>query len=106
MIERIKNTAEKVKASAKNVLTRGKFAIGATTATAGAAALAVVASAEDSVGSSTFTVPSIASSITGDMMNGIFTQMTDLLPVVLPVLVGCLAFRKGLSFFISLVRGL
>lgn len=54
----------------------------------------------------TFTVPSIADSITTDMMNGILTQITDLLPVVLPVMVGCLAFRKGLSFFQSLIRGL
>lgn len=53
-----------------------------------------------------FVVPSIANSITGDMMNGILTQITDLLPVVLPVMVGCLAFRKGLSFFQSLIRGL
>lgn len=53
-----------------------------------------------------FVVPSIADSITGDMMNGILTQITDLLPVVLPVMVGCLAFRKGLSFFQSLIRGL
>ncbi len=53
-----------------------------------------------------FTVPSIADSITGDMMNGILTQITDLLPVVLPVMVGCLAFRKGLSFFQGLIRGL
>lgn len=54
----------------------------------------------------TFVVPSIADSITGDMMNGILTQITDLLPVVLPVMVGCLAFRKGLSFFQGLIRGL
>lgn len=56
--------------------------------------------------SAAFVVPSIADAITGDMMNGILTQITDLLPVVLPVMVGCLAFRKGLSFFQSLVRGL
>lgn len=55
---------------------------------------------------STFKVPSIAESVTSDMMNGILTQITDLLPVVLPVMVGCLAFRKGLSFFQSLIRGL
>ncbi len=54
----------------------------------------------------TFVVPSIADAITGDMMNGILTQITDLLPVVLPVMVGCLAFRKGLSFFQGLIRGL
>lgn len=53
-----------------------------------------------------FVVPSIADSITGDMMNGILTQITDLLPVVLPVMVGCLSFRKGLAFFQSLIRGL
>lgn len=64
----------------------------------------ILLAADASTGS--FTVPSIASSITGDMMNGILTQITDLLPVVLPVMVGCLAFRKGLSFFQSLIRGL
>ncbi len=58
------------------------------------------------VTSGAFVVPSIADSITQDMMSGIMTQITDLLPVVLPVLVGVLAFRKGLSFFIGLVRGL
>lgn len=58
------------------------------------------------VSTANFSVPSIADSITSDMMNGILTQITDLLPVVLPVMVGCLAFRKGLSFFQSLIRGL
>lgn len=55
---------------------------------------------------SAFVVPSIANSVTSDMMNGILTQITDLLPVILPVMVGCLAFRKGLSFFQSVIRGL
>lgn len=53
-----------------------------------------------------FSVPSIADSITPAMMNGVLSQITDLLPVVLPVMVGCLAFRKGLSFFQGLIRGL
>lgn len=51
-------------------------------------------------------IPSIASSVTSDMMNGILTQITDLLPVVLPVIVGALAFRKGLSFLMSTIRGI
>lgn len=54
----------------------------------------------------TYTVPSIADSVTTDMMSGILTQITDLLPVLLPVIVACLAFRKGLSFFIGMIRGL
>lgn len=58
----------------------------------------------NSVGS--YTVPSIADSVTTDMLNGILTQITDLIPVLLPVIVACLAFRKGLSFFIGMIRGL
>lgn len=53
-----------------------------------------------------FEVPSIASSVTPAMMNGVLSQITDLLPVVLPVMIGCLAFRKGLSFLQGLIRGL
>lgn len=54
----------------------------------------------------TFSVPSIADSVTPAMMNGVLSQITDLLPVVLPVMIGCLAFRKGLSFLQGLIRGL
>lgn len=54
----------------------------------------------------TYTVPSLAESVTTDMMSGILTQITDLVPVLLPVIVACLAFRKGLSFFIGMIRGL
>lgn len=57
-------------------------------------------------GTSTFVVPSIADSVTSQMMNGVLSQITDLLPVVLPVMIGCLAFRKGLSFLQGLIRGL
>ncbi len=53
-----------------------------------------------------YTVPSIASSVTSDMLNGILTQITDLLPVLLPVGIACLAFRKGLSFLFGFIRGL
>lgn len=41
---------------------------------------------------------SIADNVTTAMLNQILTQMTDLIPIVLPVVVACLAFRKGISF--------
>lgn len=35
----------------------------------------------------------------------ILNEMVALLPVMLPVAVSCLAFRKGISFIMSFVRG-
>ena len=102
MIESIKATALKAKEKAQHILTKGKFAVAGATGAGTAAALGIAASAEGT----TVTVPSIANSVTSDMMNGILTQITDLLPVVLPVVVGALAFRKGLSFLMSTIRGI
>lgn len=96
---------EKIKEFGKNVVTRGKLAIGGASAAAAGTVLAVAASAEGE-SAATFTVPLISESVTSDMMNGIMAQITSLLPIVLPVLVGVLAFRKGLSFFIGMIRGL
>ncbi|MCM1334598.1 MAG: hypothetical protein NC084_00070 [Bacteroides sp.] len=62
--------------------------------------------ADTATTTATFNVPSIADSVTSKMMEGVLTQITDLLPVVLPVMIGCLAFRKGLSFLQGLIRGL
>lgn len=66
----------------------------------------LLAAAETGTTVSTFEVPSIADSISTEMMKGVLSQITDLLPVVLPVMIGCLAFRKGLSFLQGLIRGL
>ena len=35
----------------------------------------------------------------------VLDEMVALVPVMLPVIVGCLAFRKGISFIKSMVRG-
>ena len=95
---------EKVKSIGHAIATKAKLAIGTAGATAAAVFGTVVASAEGTTNS--FEVPLISSSITTDMMSGIMSQITSLLPIVLPVLVGVLAFRKGLSFFIGMIRGL
>ena len=36
--------------------------------------------------------------VTADMLNGVLTQITGLLPVVLPVMVTFIGLRKGISF--------
>lgn len=43
--------------------------------------------------------------ITADMMTGIFTEIKNLVPIVLPTVVAFLAFRKGWSFLLGAVRG-
>lgn len=78
-----------------------------TTAVASAASSALMSagvSAAES-GGSQVTIPTIADSVTADMLNGIVTQMTALLPVCLPTVVGILAFRKGISFLFGLLHG-
>jgi hypothetical protein len=98
---------EKIKEAAKNVKFKAKYAIAPAAAGGSGIVMAVVASAADETGAgTTFSVPLISESITTGMMSGIMAQITSLLPVILPVLVGVLAFRKGLSFFIGMIRGL
>lgn len=43
--------------------------------------------------------------VTSDIMLGILDEVKDLVPVVLPAVVGFLAFRKGWSFIKSAIRG-
>lgn len=56
-------------------------------------------------GGSQVTVPTIADSVTSDMLNGIVTQVTSVLPAFLPTVVILLGFRKGISFAMGLLRG-
>lgn len=49
------------------------------------------------------TVPLI--DVSGVDFMQVLTVMTSLLPTMLPVAVACVAFRKGLSFILSFVRG-
>ncbi len=53
----------------------------------------------------TVTGPDVAATISADMLNGIVTQITNLLPVCLPTVVVLLGFRKGISFMMGLLRG-
>ena len=95
---------EKVKECAGNVLKKGKLAAATIGGGTAAAALTVMASAEGS--GTTFSVPKIADNITQASFNGIMEQITSILPIILPVVIGVLAFRKGLSFLIGMIRGL
>lgn len=42
--------------------------------------------------------------VTQDMMTGVFDEIIGLLPIVVPVTVGFIALRKGLSFLFSSLR--
>ena len=43
----------------------------------------------------------LSSIVTAEMLNGVLDQIVGLLPVVFPVMIGCLAVRKGVSFVIG-----
>lgn len=50
------------------------------------------------------TAGQVATAISGVDMSGLLTEILQLLPVVLPILVGFLAVRKGISFLIGSLR--
>lgn len=40
----------------------------------------------------------LASIVTSDMIQGVLDEIIDLLPVVIPVMIGFIGLRKGISF--------
>lgn len=42
--------------------------------------------------------------VTQDMLSGVMDEVKGLLPVVIPVSIGYLALRKGLSFLLGTLR--
>lgn len=47
----------------------------------------------------------LSSIVTSDMLKGVLTEVTGLLPVVLPVMIGFIALRKGISFLQGVLHG-
>ena len=43
--------------------------------------------------------------VTSDMLQGVLTEVTGLLPVVIPVMIGFIALRKGISFLQGVLHG-
>ena len=89
--------------NALEVIKEHKTAAVGTVAVAAPMAMSVAASAAGEGG--TVTVPSIADNVTSAMLNQVLTQMTDLIPILLPVVVACIAFRKGISFLKGMLHG-
>lgn len=46
----------------------------------------------------------LASIVTAEMMQGVLSEITGLLPVVVPVMVGFIGLRKGISFLQSVLH--
>lgn len=42
--------------------------------------------------------------VTGDMLGGVLDEIVGLLPVVLPVMIGFVALRKGISFVLNMLH--
>lgn len=46
----------------------------------------------------------LGSVVTAEMMNGVFDELVAVLPVAMPVMVSCMAVRKGISFLSGILR--
>lgn len=47
----------------------------------------------------------LSSVITADSISGVMTEITSLLPVILPTIIGFMAFRKGWAWFKGQIKG-
>ena len=47
----------------------------------------------------------LAGVVTADMLGGVLDEIVALLPVVLPVMIGFIGLRKGISFVQSVLHG-
>ena len=46
----------------------------------------------------------LASVVTKDMLTGVLSEITSLLPVVIPVMISFIAIRKGIAFVQSILH--
>lgn len=54
-----------------------------------------------SAGSSSGVLKSV---VTADMLGGVLDEIVGILPVVIPVMIGFIALRKGVAFLMSTLR--
>lgn len=47
----------------------------------------------------------LSSIVTADMISGVLQEIKGLIPIILPTVIGFLAFRKGWSFFKGEIAG-
>ena len=46
----------------------------------------------------------LSSIVTADMLSGVLNEIVGLLPVILPVMIGFIALRKGISFVLNMLH--
>lgn len=46
----------------------------------------------------------LAGVVTSNMLSGVLTEIVEILPVVIPALLGFIAIRKGIAFVIGSMR--
>ena len=51
------------------------------------------------------TATTLSSIVTADMLKGVLSEITGLLPVIVPVMIRFIATRKGISFLKSVMQG-
>lgn len=49
-------------------------------------------------------VSGLSSVVTSEMLSGVLDEVIALLPIAIPVVIGFIALRKGISFLIGILR--
>ena len=49
-------------------------------------------------------VTGLSSVVTQDMMSGVLDEVLNLLPIAIPVVIGFIGLRKGISFLMGILR--
>ncbi len=47
---------------------------------------------------------SLSTVVTGDMLKGVLAEVLGLLPTIMPVMIGFIAIRKGISFVLNMLH--
>ncbi len=50
------------------------------------------------------TATGLASVVTEEMLSGVLDEVVNLLPIAIPVVIGFIALRKGISFLVGILR--
>lgn len=50
------------------------------------------------------TATGLSAVVTQDMLSGVLDEVIALLPIAIPVVIGFIALRKGISFLIGILR--
>lgn len=98
-MNKIENKVRGLVERVKNAVNANKTAI-----VAAAVPFGMVASCFAADGDPAASTTTLNTIVTSDMLGGVLNEIIGLLPVILPVMIGFIALRKGISFVLNMLH--